>query len=354
MKKTVLYAQHIHAGAHIVDFAGWQMPIHYGSQLQEHEYVRTNAGMFDVSHMGIIDIHGEQSQEFLAYLLANNIYKLAKPGKALYTCMLNTEGGIIDDLIVYYIQENFYRLIVNASTTNKDVEWIKQQAADVNIKIELRKDLAIIAVQGPQAKEKVCALLDSELAVKINKLPRFGCLQADQIFFARTGYTGEDGLEIILPAGLAEQWWINLSKQLVKPIGLGARDTLRLEAGYNLYGSDMDESVSPLEANLTWTVGFEPASRNFIGRQALEQQQKAGISRQLIGVKMQDKGVLRHGQALIADGKQVGVITSGTYSPSLHCGIGFARIALPLANEYQVDIRGKAHAVLQVTPPFLT
>lgn len=352
-KHTQLYAQHVAAGAVMVDFAGWEMPLNYGSQLIEHEQVRHSAGMFDVSHMGIVDITGEQSQEFLAVLLANDIYKLDKPGKALYSCMLNIDGGVIDDLIVYFIQNNNYRLIVNASTTAKDLNWIKQQAIQYQVEINLRTDLSIIAVQGPESIAKVCSIVDEALAANLLQLNKFTFLVHEHWIFARTGYTGEDGIEIILPNNAVEMFWQKLSTQGVHPIGLGARDTLRLEAGLNLYGNDMDENVTPLESNLSWTVNFDNEDRNFTGRSALLTQIKSTDLRHLVGVVLKDKGVLRHGQNIFSAEKNQGIITSGTYSPTLGCSIGLGRVALPLNNDYCVEIRGKKHPVCLITPPFV-
>ncbi|MFN7097450.1 MAG: glycine cleavage system aminomethyltransferase GcvT, partial [Gammaproteobacteria bacterium] len=257
-KHTPLYPLHQAAGARLVDFAGWEMPIHYGSQLQEHHYVRQDAGMFDVSHMTIIDVLGAGARDFLRYVLANDVDKLVHRGKALYSCMLNDHGGVIDDLIVYFLDVHFYRLVVNAATCEKDLAWLNKQAADFSVGLQERRDLAIIAVQGPNARSKTLPLLPPHLMDTASTLAPFECAEYEHHLVARTGYTGEDGFEIMLPANKAVKFWENLLKAGVHPCGLGARDTLRLEAGMNLYGEDMDDTTSPLESNLGWTIAWQP------------------------------------------------------------------------------------------------
>ena len=300
-KKTVLNETHRGLGAKMVDFGGWDMPIHYGSQLDEHHQVRRDAGMFDVSHMTVLDMRGAQARPFLRRLFANSVDKLTKPGKALYSCMLDEHGGVIDDLIVYYLAEDFFRTVVNAATRDKDLPWIQRHAADFGVTVTERRDLAMVAVQGPAAREKVIGLLSPEAAAKVGKLGKFVAAEADGLFVARTGYTGEDGFEIMVPEAQAVEFWNRLLAAGVKPAGLGARDTLRLEAGMALYGQDMDESVSPLEAGLAWTVAFD-ADRDFIGRGALERQLAAGVPRQTIGLVLDDKGALIGAPRLLSDG----------------------------------------------------
>ena len=317
-EKTVLNATHRALGARMVDFGGWDMPINYGSQIEEHHAVRRDAGMFDVSHMTVVDLHGARTREFLRHLLANNIGKLKVHGKALYSCMLNERGGVIDDLIVYYLGEEFFRLVVNAATRAKDLAWIERQAKAFDVQVKERPDFAMIAVQGPQARAKVLGLLHEVDRPRIEKLGKFAAAAAQgpggmPLFVARTGYTGEDGFEIMLPAENAVVLWEALLAAGVKPAGLGARDTLRLEAGMNLYGQDMDEDVTPWEANLGWTVSLDEG-RDFIGRAALEQQQAAGVPRVMIGVVLDDKGVLRHGQKVLAANGE-GEILSGSFAP---------------------------------------
>ncbi len=362
MQKTILNDSHRALGAKMVDFGGWDMPIHYGSQIDEHHQVRQDAGMFDVSHMTVVDLRGERVRDFLKHLLANSVDKLKKPGKALYTCMLNPRGGVIDDLIVYYLSEAFFRLVVNAATREKDLAWIRGQAEAFDVEVTERDDYAMVAVQGPNARDKVVGLLREEDRVAVGKLGRFAACSAEladggvELFIARTGYTGEDGFEVVVPQGNAVALWEALLAAGVKPAGLGARDTLRLEAGMNLYGQDMDDSVSPYEAALAWTVVLDEG-RPFVGRDVLEQQKATGAPRQMIGLVMDEKGVLRHGQkVLTAHGE--GEILSGTFSPTLGKAIAFARvpagdIAPGADGGVRVDIRGREVPVRVVRFPFV-
>lgn len=350
-KQTVLNARHRELGARMVDFGGWDMPIAYGSQIEEHHQVRRDAAMFDVSHMTVIDLHGAQVRPFLRRLLANSVDKLKKPGKALYSCMLNAEGGVIDDLIVYFLAENFFRLVVNASTRDQDMAWIEQQVVGFEVEVRERPELSMIAVQGPNARERVLGLLSPEGRAAVEAISKFVAVDADGLFVARTGYTGEDGFEIIVAEAEAVSLWDRLLEVGVKPAGLGARDTLRLEAGMNLYGQDMDQSVTPWEAALAWTVSLDEG-RDFIGRAALEAQRAAGVPRQLIGLVLDDKGVLRHGQ-IVRTANGDGEILSGTFSPTLGKAIAFARVPAGEPGALAVDIRGRDVAVRQVTPPFV-
>ncbi|UKE44507.1 glycine cleavage system aminomethyltransferase GcvT [Xanthomonas translucens pv. secalis] len=355
-QKTILNDSHRALGAKMVDFGGWDMPIHYGSQIDEHHQVRRDAGMFDVSHMTVVDLHGAQVRAFLRHLLANSVDKLKLPGKALYTCMLNPQGGVIDDLIVYYLSDTFFRLVVNAATRSKDLAWIGEQAQAFGVDVREREDFAMIAVQGPNARAKVIGLLREDDRAPVQTLGRFAAFEATSadgvaLFVARTGYTGEDGFEIVLPQAQAVAFWNALLEAGVTPAGLGARDTLRLEAGMNLYGQDMDDSVSPYEAALAWTVTLDEG-RVFIGREVLEAQKANGAPRQMIGLVMDDKGVLRHGQkVLTAQGD--GEILSGTFSPTLGKAIAFARVPAGEPGQVRVDIRGKEVPVRVVKFPFV-
>ncbi|MDF9441049.1 glycine cleavage system aminomethyltransferase GcvT [Stenotrophomonas acidaminiphila] len=354
--KTLLNETHRSLGAKMVDFGGWDMPIHYGSQIDEHHLVRRAAGMFDVSHMTVVDLKGDRTSEFLRQLLANSIDKLKVTGKALYSCMLNAQGGVIDDLIVYFLADDFFRMVVNASTREKDLAWIRQHAQAFGVDVIEREDLAIVAVQGPQARALVAGLVAEGDRAALDKLGRFAALDvasADGVplFVARTGYTGEDGYEVLLPQAAVVGFWNALLAAGVKPAGLGARDTLRLEAGMNLYGQDMDEGVTPYEAALAWTVALDEG-RAFIGRDVLEAQKAAGNARQMIGLVMDDKGVLRHGQkVLTANGE--GEILSGTFSPTLGKAIAFARVPAGEPGDVRVDIRGKEVPVRVVKFPFV-
>ena len=356
--RTALYEAHVEQGAKIVDFAGWDMPLHYGSQIAEHKQVREDAGMFDVSHMTVIDLNGAGCRDFLHRLLANNIDRLQQNGKALYSCMLTEQGGIIDDLITFYMSDDHYRLVVNAATRDKDLAWINQQGAAFDVQIQERPDVAMIAIQGPNARDKAQQALDEHSAAIAAKLgPFFGAYSdtdAGQLFISRTGYTGEDGYEIILPQTQAPRLWQALLDAGIKPIGLGARDTLRLEAGMALYGTDMDETTSPLISGLGWTVAWEPAERNFIGRPALEAERAAPATAQFVGLVMDDRGMLRNHQAVIDDdGRTVGEITSGSFSPIIGKAIALARIAPSVEGHCYIEARGKRQRLRIVKPPFV-
>ncbi len=351
-QRTPLYDKHLESEGKIVDFAGWEMPINYGSQVKEHNQVREDAGMFDVSHMVVLDFHGKDVKRFLQYLLANDVAKLKDSGKALYSGMLNETGGVIDDLIVYYLSDDFYRMVVNAATRVNDLQWINQQAKDFDLEIKERDDLAMIAVQGPNAREKTHSLLTAENATKVSALkPFFGC-QVDEIFFARTGYTGEDGYEIMILNDDVADFWDKLLSSGVKPIGLGARDTLRLEAGMNLYGTDMDETISPLSAGMAWTIAWEPSERDFIGRKALETLKSEGIKHKLVGLILEDKGVLRGHQKVVTEFGD-GEITSGSFSPTLGLSIALARVPTEAKDKCHVEIRGKHLSAKIVKPQFV-
>ncbi|MCK7592159.1 glycine cleavage system aminomethyltransferase GcvT [Pseudomarimonas salicorniae] len=350
-RKTILNDAHRALGAKMVDFGGWDMPIHYGSQIEEHHAVRRDAGMFDVSHMTVVDLSGARCRDFLRYLLANNVDKLKKPGRALYTCMLNTAGGVVDDLIVYFRDEDDFRLVVNAATRDKDLAWIETQAPPFGIEVRERPELAMIAVQGPRARERFAGLLDAAGREAVLALPRFAAVSCGELFVARTGYTGEDGFEITLPEQVAAEWWQRLVDAGVRPAGLGARDTLRLEAGMNLYGQDMDDRVTPFEAGLAWTVALD-GERNFIGRPALEAQRAAGVPTQMIGAVMDDKGVLRHGQRVLCSTGE-GEVLSGTFSPTASKSIAFVRVPAGEVADLRVDIRGREVPLRVFKPPFV-
>jgi aminomethyltransferase len=332
------------------------MPLHYGSQLDEHHAVRQDAGMFDVSHMTIVDLHGARTREFLRYLLANDVAKLTQPGKALYTGMLNASGGVIDDLIVYFLTEDYFRLVVNSATRDKDLAWIEEHAAPYGVALTVRDDLALIAVQGPQAKERAGTLFTPEQKSAVEGMKPFFGVQAGELFIATTGYTGEAGYEIALPKEQAADFWQKLLAAGVKPAGLGARDTLRLEAGMNLYGQEMDEGVSPLAANMGWTIAWQPEDRRFIGREALEQQREQGTE-QLVGLIMTEKGVLRNELPVrftdAAGQTHEGVITSGSFSPTLGFSIALARVPAGIGEQAIVQIRNREMPVKVTKPGFV-
>ncbi|MEJ2141114.1 MAG: glycine cleavage system aminomethyltransferase GcvT [Gammaproteobacteria bacterium] len=328
------------------------MPINYGSQIEEHHQVRNDAGMFDVSHMTIVDVKGKDARAFLQKLLANDVARLKDKGKALYSCMLKEDAGVIDDLIVYYMENDWYRVVVNASTREKDLAWINKQAEAFNVKITELDGMAMIAVQGPNAREKANKALGDK-AKGLDDLGVFFAVLRDDMMIARTGYTGEDGYEIMLPNEDASSFWAALLEADVKPCGLGARDTLRLEAGMNLYGSDMDEETSPLEAALGWTIAWDPEDRDFIGREVLAKQKDEGVKNKLVGLVLDDKGVLRNHQKVIVDGKEAGEITSGSFSPTLGKAIAFARVPADVGSTCKVDVRGKQLNCTVVKPPFV-
>ena len=352
--KTVLHAKHIEAGAKMVDFHGWEMPINYGSQIEEHHAVRKDAGMFDVSHMTIVDVHGNDVKAYLRRLVINDVAKLTVEGKALYTGMCNKDGGVIDDLIIYYFSDTDYRLVVNSATREKDLAWMHEQATGFDISIVERHEFAMIAVQGPQAKAKVATLLNAEQTQAVADMKPFFGVQADELFIATTGYTGENGYEIVVPQEQAADFWQQLVDAGVKPCGLGARDTLRLEAGMNLYGLDMDETVSPLAANMAWTISWDDAERHFNGRKVLMAQREAADQPKLVGLVMKEKGVLRSHQRVVTEFGD-GEITSGTFSPTLEHSIAMARVprSVKIGDIVEVEMRKKLVKVQVVKPSFV-
>ena len=352
-RRTPLFALHQELNARIVDFGGWDMPVQYSSQIGEHHAVRRAAGVFDVSHMCVVDLKGQRVRALLAELLANDVGRLKTAGKALYSCMLNERGGVLDDLIVYFLTESFFRAVVNAGTRDKDLAWIRRHAAAFDVEVTERVDLAMLAIQGPEARAKAVQLLaagDREAALALGV---FVGRELGGWFVARTGYTGEDGFEIMMPAADAVAAWRRLNSLGVASCGLGARDTLRLEAGMNLYGHDMDESTDPFESGLAWTVALEPHERAFVGRGALEALRTRGPGRKLVGLLLEDRGVLRSHQKVLVPAAGEGEITSGTFSPTLERSIALARVPAATAERVQVDIRGKLLNAKVVKPPFV-
>ena len=352
-QRTPLYDLHVALGAKMVDFGGWDMPLHYGSQVEEHHQVRSDCGVFDVSHMTVVDVAGVQAGEYLRRLLANDVARLAELGQALYSVMLNAAGGVIDDLIVYRSAEG-YRLVVNAATRDKDLTWLQAQSEGFAVELRERADLAMLAVQGPHALERCSQLLSPARAALVRELKPFHGVAEGEWFLARTGYTGEDGLEIMLPAAEAPGFFNELVGAGIAPAGLGARDTLRLEAGLNLYGQDMDETVTPQAANLAWTVAWEPADRDFIGRSALEAQRAGGgAESKLVGLVLEERGVLRAHQVVRIASLGEGEITSGSFSPTLGKSIALARVPAGTGERAEVEIRGKWYPVRVVKPNFV-
>jgi len=351
MKHTPLYQAHIDAGGKMVDFGGWEMPLNYGSQIEEHHQVRNDAGMFDVSHMTVVDFKGPQAKVFLQTLIANDVDKLKTEGKALYSCMLNEKGGVVDDLIVYYLNDEDYRMVINAGTTEKDIAWINTQAEGFDVSVEPKFDLAMIAVQGPNARAKVFEAMPGVEDV-CGELKPFNAASLGSLFIARTGYTGEDGFEIMLPEKSAEFTWKMLLEVGVKPCGLGARDTLRLEAGMSLYGSEINEEVSPLEAALTWTVDLSNENRRFVGRDALEALRDKGVKKTIVGLVLEGKGVIRdHQKVLTSLGE--GKVTSGTFSPTMGKAIALASMPMGAVGSCEIEMRNKQVSAKIVKPPFV-
>ena len=377
-QKTALNAAHRAGGGKMVDFAGWDMPLHYGSQKDEHHRAREDAGMFDVSHMTVIDFDGEDARAFLRGMLANDVARMDPPAagaegdtknaprnapknalkNAMYSCMLREDGGVLDDLIVYRRAAGQYRLVVNAATTAKDVAWLRQHLddGDYDARMTARDDLAIVAVQGPNARAKAAVAVAATVGAvgrQLEALPPFCGADFGAWFIARTGYTGEDGFEVMLPSAAAAQFWHALAAAGVHMCGLGARDTLRLEAGMNLYGQDMDETVSPLQCGLGWTVAWRPEARDFIGRAALQRQKAAGNAERFVGVLLAERGVMRGGQKVFT-AAGAGVLTSGGFSPTLNRSIGLARVPRAASgDDCEVEVRGRRLRATIVKPPFV-
>ena len=352
LKTTPLNALHRAAGARMVDFGGWDMPVNYGSQIEEHHAVRRDAGLFDVSHMQVLEVEGTGARAFLQAALANDVTKLKVPGKALYSCMLTEAGGVVDDLICYFFREDWFRLVVNAGTAAKDIAWLDRlrERSIARVTVRPRRDLSIVAIQGPRARERFWQAYPA-LRAATEALGPFSAALMGEWMVARTGYTGEDGFEVILPATEVNAMWQALVAAGARPAGLGARDTLRLEAGMNLYGQDMDENVSPLDAGLAWTVDLK-SSRAFTGRGALESN---GQRREFMGLLLLDAGgVLRaHQKVLAANGE--GEITSGTFSPTLGKSIALARLpkGTAVGDTVHVVVRDKQLAARVVKAPFV-
>ncbi|MGO4309415.1 glycine cleavage system aminomethyltransferase GcvT [Pseudomonas sp. KB_15] len=351
-QRTPLYDLHLALGAKMVDFGGWDMPLHYGSQVEEHHQVRRDCGVFDVSHMTVIDVCGSQAKAWLQHLLANDVERLHSPGRALYSAMLNEQGGIVDDMIVYRLDEG-YRLVVNASTRDQDLAWMQARLDGFDVQLRERSELAMLAIQGPHARQKIAELVTQSRGNLIQLLKPFEGLSDGDWFIARTGYTGEDGLEIILPADQAPGFFNDLVGAGISPIGLGARDTLRVEAGMNLYGQDIQQDVSPLASNMAWSIAWAPATRQFIGRKALETEQAAGVQHKLVGLVLEERGVLRAHQVVRIANVGEGEITSGSFSPTLSKSIALARVPMATADRAEVEIRGKWYPVRVVKPTFV-
>ena len=337
----------------MVDFAGWDMPIHYGSQIEEHHAVRRHAGVFDVSHMAPVEFRGPDAEAFLRRVLANDVARIRRDGGALYTCMLDESGGVLDDLIVCRLDPERFLAVVNAATAARDLDWLRRQAGGFRAEVAAREDVALLAVQGPEAREIAARVLPGEAAEAARSLRPFAGAEAAGMFVSRTGYTGEDGVEVLCPASRAGELWDALLAAGAAPCGLGARDTLRLEAGLNLYGQDMDRDTTPLECGLGWTVAWEPAERDFIGRGALQAQREAGPPRRQVGLVLEGRGVMRHGQSVLSEAGDAGVVTSGSFAPTVGRSVALARVAADCREPLVVDIRGRREPVRVAGPPFV-
>jgi aminomethyltransferase len=370
LKRTALYEDHSQAGGKLVEFAGWEMPLYYTSILEEHHAVRTQSGLFDISHMGQIQIRGAGAKSWLNGMVTNDLDRL-KPGLAHYTLVCNDQGGVIDDLYIYQAAPETYWLVVNASRFEADLDWmLKHRPADgQGVQIEsLRGRYGAIAWQGPKAVDFIDQLVEEVAdggspkpkpsALKKNELGEFR-FAATTMWIARTGYTGEDGFEILAPDGILPTVWkqcLALGQSLVRPVGLGARDTLRTEAGYPLYGHELTEETTPVEAGLSWCVGFDKPV--FIGRERLLQQRAGGVSRKAIAFKMKEKcPPPRPGYSLFAPGATgpaIGTVTSGTQSPSLGVGIGLGLVPPALGKtgtQLELEIRGKKYPLEVMSKP---
>ncbi len=354
--RTALYDLHLEWGAKMVPFAGWDMPLHYGSQIAEHHAVRRGTGLFDVSHMAVVDIAGPDARLFLRRLFANDVAKLERPGQALYSCMLNEAAGIIDDLIAYLRPGGRYRLVMNAGNRERDLAWLRARAGNDRVHIRERHNLAILALQGPGAEAILRQVLDKSLGEAAAELDPFCGVWKGEWLVARTGYTGEDGYELILPNTAALELATEFCAAGAVPVGLGARDTLRLEAALNLHGSDMDESVNPLETGLGWTVAWEPEEREFVGRRALAACRERGAAWRRAGLILDGPGIPRGGQAVLFPNAAKGVVTSGGFSPTLAKGIALARIPTDCvgADTAEIEIRGRKVLAHRIRPPFVT
>jgi aminomethyltransferase len=347
---TPLYDEHVRLGARMVPFAGWEMPVQYTGVIEEHNAVRQRAGMFDVSHMGRFEVHGQDAARFLGYICTWDMARLA-PGEGHYAAACNEAGGILDDVYVFSLDPERYLIVVNASNAPKMKAWMEGHIANFNARLVDRyESTAMIAVQGPEAIERMGG--DFVRSIK----PRH-CAETDwrghRLFASRTGYTGEDGLELVIGAEAAPDLWRELLEAEITPVGLGARDTLRLEAALLLYGNDMDEETNPLEVGLDWVVTFDDGA-DFLGRTALQHIAKAGVERTLVCLRALDRGVMRHGCAIVSGGQNVGIVTSGTFSPTLgtSIGMGFVPRAMAEGTRIDVDVRGRVLPAEIVPRPF--
>jgi len=355
LKRTPLHAAHVKAGARMVEFGGWDMPVQYTGIIEEHRRVRRAVGLFDVSHMGEFEVEGPAALAALQTLTTNDVAAL-EIGQVQYSLLPYPHGGLVDDLTVYRLAADRFMVTVNASNTDKDWEWVTQRASGARWR-NVSSETGLIAVQGPRAEELVAGLADVDVrAIAYYHFAR-GKVAGVATLISRTGYTGEDGFELYVPWNDTERLWNALldagRRADVGPIGLGARDTLRLEMRYALYGNDIDETTNPIEAALGWVV--KPAKGDFVGKDAIERVRTDGPKRKLVGIEMADRSVARHGYPVLREGRRVGIVTSGTYGPSVEKSIAMAYVETPLAavgTEVEVEIRGQGRPARVVKTPF--
>lgn len=361
MKTTGLTHIHEQLGAKMVEFAGYNMPVSYSGINQEHLCVRNGVGVFDVSHMGEFIVRGEGAAKLVQQVTTNNVYALA-PGKAQYSCMPNNEGGIVDDLLVYHLEDNGYMLVVNASNMEKDWNWIQQHNTEGVEMINISDDTTLLAVQGPKAVEALQPLTDIDLsAIEYYTFTKHPFAGVGNVIISATGYTGSGGFELYFPKEHSEKIWnaiFEAGKEFgIAPIGLGARDTLRLEKGFCLYGNDIDDTTSPLEAGLGWITKLKAENNDFVNKAYFVEQRAGGLKQKLAGFEMIDKGIPRKDYPITdADGNTIGRVTSGTMSPSLQKAIGLGYVATEFAqpeNEVYIQIRNKPVKARIVKFPFL-
>lgn len=356
VRRTPLHDTHQAAGGKLVEFAGWQMPVQYSGVLQEHRAVRTAAGIFDVSHMGEFRVAGEGAEAFLQAMTPNDVAKL-KPGRIHYSGLLTERGTYVDDLLVYRLAEEEFLLVVNAANAEKDLTWLEAHMADGVVLEDVSSDYGLIALQGPKAEAILSGLTSTDLeAIRYYAFEQ-GQVNGRSAIISRTGYTGEDGFELYLAPEDTPAVWDRLMEaggpEGLVPAGLGARDTLRMEAAMALYGHEIDDTTTPLEAGLQWVVKLEAA--DFVGRQALVEMKDAGLTRKLVGFNVEGRGIARQGHKVIADGEEVGFVTSGTFSPTLERAIGMAYVPVSMAaigSSLSLDIRGKVVPAVIVDLPF--
>lgn len=355
LKQTPFFEKHLALDAKMIDFHGWQLPLSYHSQIEEHRAVREASGLFDVSHMTIVDVLGTGGRQFLKHLLSNDVDQLTAAGQCMYSLMLNHQGGIIDDLIVYYRSPDAYRLVLNAATREKDLAWLQEQSSGLSLGLQERDDLCMLAVQGPKAIETSLSQLPGPIMDNASMLKPFQFAEFDNWFVARTGYTGEQGFEVIAPHADLVELWDKLCAAGVQPCGLGARDSLRIEAGLMLYGQDMDLNTNPYQSGLGWTVSLKDESRDFIGKASLDlyRNQSADTHSHFIGVILEDKGMIRTGQKVFAGDEAIGEVTSGTFSPILNQSIGLARVKGDNYQNPAIEIRNKHVPIKIVKPRFV-